>query len=444
MSDLNLFNLTIAFAWFASGMHALFRNRDPISPAKFYIATLPVYYGGLYGRTFETEVQAIVGGLVMAGFVITEIEHVALRREARTPTPPKGGPLRLRPRAGMWLWLVSIVPVLIQIYIIAQFGGPSGYMVALKSRVMEFRGLGVFFIIIRLFPWITAVYLMTTFVARPGMRGAGRKAFGLHLAFMLGMGFLTGSRSAIVMPLVYLVFVWHYCHRRVGLAVFLGIGVGAVVGVAFLGALREIYKVDAERTVDFSSRNSYFIWSGFEYGLKGIEVILRKGVQTTYYGTTYLTLFTNPVPRVLWPNKPDTGGVVFTKEYLDDEWHGLSNATPGLLGEAMMNFGIPVGLPLGFLGLLVINWLVCRVYARTVRVLSLPGWRTTGGFRLCRYVVMLSLGNGLLVGEFTNTTLAAMFPLLCIVGMQWLLTERAATARVPEVPWESLVARGNP
>lgn len=61
------------------------------------------------------------------------------------------------------------------------------------------------------------------------------------------------------------------------------------------------------------------------------------------HGKTYLTVFTNFIPRYIYPDKPDTGGISFTKIYTGNKYRGLSNLATDSITEGIVNFGLVMG-----------------------------------------------------------------------------------------------------
>jgi hypothetical protein len=194
-----------------------------------------------------------------------------------------------------------------------------------------------------------------------------------------------------------------------------------VLAVSFLGFVRSVYKPAADTKVDFESKESYFNWKGFEYGLIGIEAVFERGAHNIHFGKTYLSVFSNFVPRKIWPDKPDTGGAIFTAEYMDDQWGGSSVATPGILGEGMINFGATAGILFGYFAIISLNFGVIRVYARVKYSNKYNFSRMMTGIHVLIYIIILKYVNGLMVGEFTMTTMYFTMSLIVIIMLKSIL-----------------------
>jgi len=85
---------------------------------------------------------------------------------------------------------------------------------------------------------------------------------------------------------------------------------------------------------------------------------------------TYVSLLTNFIPRKLYPDKLDTGGIVFTKIYTGDQWGGLSNLATGPVTEGIVNFGFSFGFIIGFLSLCFFLVLGVFIYSKLPQILT--------------------------------------------------------------------------
>ncbi|MDA7510428.1 oligosaccharide repeat unit polymerase [Verrucomicrobia bacterium] len=410
--------------WFIVGAISVGLNRDLLSPTKVYLVSLVIYFGNVIIENYAWEVDRAVLLLVILAGILALLEGKGVetrRRREALATRKIGGGFKVRSNAVLIIWIVSSVPVLVQFYLVASMGGFYAYASAVKSSVVEMRGLGIYFTVIRMLPALNMCYLFLILGKEKNLK-FHLPLYVLHLAILIGLGLFANSRSSVLYPILFGAVVYHYRYMRLNIIYLTTLLLGAVLGVAFLGVVREIYSFDKDVIVDFSGRESMFIWSGFRYGLVGIETVYQMGVTHLYMGWTYLTVFTNFVPRFLWPGKPDPGGVIFTKEYLADQWAGLSYATPGVLGESMMNFGLDFGLIMGLLILCGLNYFLIWIYRKYVSGdLDVDGRFVRDRFILVKYVILLNYVNALLVGEFTNTTVSVIVPLVYVCFYERIL-----------------------
>ena len=118
-------------------------------------------------------------------------------------------------------------------------------------------------------------------------------------------------------------------------------------------------------------------------------------------GKTYVSAITNLVPRSIWPDKFDTGGIEFNEYYLNDKYEGLSYISPSLFGELVLNFGLQSSIilyPISILALLIIG----IILARKMDILYYP---------------ILSVGMpGYFYTEFTGHTMSFVYFKLILIA----------------------------
>jgi hypothetical protein len=95
-----------------------------------------------------------------------------------------------------------------------------------------------------------------------------------------------------------------------------------------------------------------------------------------------------------------------TREYLGDRWRGLSNISPGIFGEAILNFGA-VGLLFGPLLLLAIQLAMLWLY-RTVRTSEASTDARRALLLTGCYAIVLPVAAGLVYMEFANAVLTVV------------------------------------
>jgi hypothetical protein len=201
-----------------------------------------------------------------------------------------------------------------------------------------------------------------------------------------------------------MMLIYHHSVRRIGVHWLITVAAGLLLIASVLEVARRNVSFDGEvLTTGISEagqaeERATFEWA--KYGLIPLELLLEADNVNRYYGLTYLTAFTNMIPRELWPTKPDTGGVVLTKEYTGDAWGGLSNLSTGIIPEAIINFGRPLGIVVGTLqfGILVGALLLYYVRYRR-RVVKNDPSKSVDSVRFS-YITWGMVA--LIIGEFTN------------------------------------------
>lgn len=201
-------------------------------------------------------------------------------------------------------------------------------------------------------------------------------AFLSLFSLALFMGFAaTGSRSGVVMPVVLATVIWSLHHRRIPYGRALVIG---VLGIAAIGLLGE-FRVASRGAVTLAdARIESGLAGGIEQGLDtitsyagetdGLYGILAKVPEDVdlLYGWSYLSIPAAPIPRALWPGKPDAGGRLNATYIFGNP---LTAIPPENVGEAYWNFHIPGVIVVMFLFGAVLKW-----FARFYVVNGGAGW----------------------------------------------------------------------
>lgn len=434
-------------AWLACILLAFASNRDAMSPAKYYFGTCLVFFGGIFfNEKTPLEINACYLGMLGAGVALVFLERRVFRARGsgsrasspnvRTLSPktalvPAVAPsLKGRNSKGInWrmdliVWLLSLIPILAMWELVRTFGSQIDLGDAISQRVMLFRGYGYLTITLSLLPPLNAAYYVLC-LSRTQASGIMWLGWGAHVLLSLGVQLLTGSRTSILNILLFLVLVSHYCWRRFSLQFYAVLAIGLVVAASFLGTVRNTMKIEGAN-VDLRLERAEEIVDNaiLSDGLRPLEVLFDSPIRSLQFGMTFLTLFTNPIPRNWWPGKPDTGGVVYTKVYLEDQWDGYSNATPGLLGESMMNFGHAVGLLFGFGALLGLQFWLGKWYVRLMVLRGRGEFNINYGLSVICFLCAVQFVNGLLTGEFTNCAVGFLARVLLILGVGTLWRSR--------------------
>jgi len=321
------------------------------------------------------------------------------------------------------VWCISIAPIIAQMALLAHFGGVEPYLSAVSVRHMAFRGLGPLAEVAKSIGVINIFYYAAVVI------NARRRMvvffFLVHLVLSSTIILLSGSRTSLLMNLLMLAIITHYARKRISY------GVAAVIACVFLLAatviavvrlqqstftLEEGLQEIVESRLTETERQSTTLH--FKYALIPMEVVLSDGgAHELKYGSTYLTIFTNIIPRDLWPEKPDPASRIMTTEYLGNMWNGNSEVNAGFLGEAMINFGILPGIVTGVSGLgLILMWIE-KKYSAVRRDLTGPKSDTR---RLIVYTYIVTTGVSLVYSEPT----VVVTPLLLALGSLsalWLL-----------------------
>jgi hypothetical protein len=405
---------------------AMVTQRDLFSPAKMFLVSFTLFYLGAWTRSRPPELWLLILVVLLVGAVVVVAE--TLTGAAARDLPRPGPPVPARADSfTLVIWLLSMPALAAQVAIIEMFGGPIGYINALGNRVLEFRGLGWVRTLTAMLLVINLVYLAIGLVER--RRFLWWLGYFLHLVLLVVVGLLSGSRSGVLTVFAMQLMLVHYLRRPVSIARGLMVAVSLVLAAGVLGVVREGVKVEEGRLVTgLADAERLFQSSVFVYGVEPLEILERSDTKELSLGGTFVTLLTNAVPRNLWPGKPDTGGVVFTKQYTGDAWGGASNLTPTFIGEWIINFGWVAGVALFALSYGAVLLATVAAYWRMRRRLA---WRTDrhAAIALVSYVCLLWTVIGLMVGEVTNVVLTfALTQLLPLWLLRRLLAGRDEAA----------------
>jgi hypothetical protein len=164
-------------------------------------------------------------------------------------------------------------------------------------------------------------------------------------------------------------------------------------------------------------------FANFDY-LAAVVSIVPKRTQTYTYGAQYLQLFTEPIPRILWPGKP-AGAPVQTFDI--NQYANFTGLTFSLVGDGWCSGGwIGVVITLGLAGTLVgfahrLFWSESKSPISAVFYLSFLGisanWYRDGGISVFKFLLWTWL------------------PLLMLPVVTWFMTQR----RVPG--WSVIIHR---
>jgi oligosaccharide repeat unit polymerase len=329
------------------------------------------------------------------------LEAGAARHIPRAAQLPGGSSSKER-NVAFWIWVASLPAIAAQVYIVHLFNGLEGYLNMIGNRVIEMRGLG----------WVktltATIVLLNLMYFGIGLTRRRSKfwwaLWGVHLLVVLVMGALSGSRGSILTVFPLQLFLYHYLRRPVKIVYALPAGLVLVAAAIVIGFVRQGLQLDegGEVSTGLDTQDKELSLSIFNYGVLPLRILLHAADLQLANGSTLISVLTNPIPRDLWPEKPDTGGVFFTKVYTGDAWEGASNLTPTFLGEGVINFGWLGGLAFFIVTSLVLMWWVVRYYKR-IRSKVAGGVDAGVAVDVVLYGLVMWAAVALMVGEVTNT-----------------------------------------
>jgi hypothetical protein len=169
------------------------------------------------------------------------------------------------------------------------------------------------------------------------------------------------------------------------------------------GVVRETLTIDdGNFSVGLDNREQVYKSEWMEFGTFPFERVVNANEVKKHYGSTYIAAITIFVPRNIWPEKPDPGGVVFTNEYAPEFYDEFSHFTTGLYPEAMMNFGIVFGIIFGHIQLTLMLILLSIYYKRVNNKLNHHPKTHKSILGLVIYIYVTWGTVMLMTGEFTT------------------------------------------
>lgn len=357
---------------------AYYKNRDLFSPAKFYFIALITYFFDIFLNPQIDEVYYAYLTYLLFGFILIFLEskmlvnfNSTLEKFRKREKPILNNPIKIFST----FFLLSAIPIVAQLYLISLMGGIEFYIISMKLRVEAWMGLGHIIIFRDLMPIINLLFFIVVICFNFKFKKATIILYLVHLLLTLGIGLLSGSRSGVLNTFLLNLMVFHYLVKQLRPSFLIPFFIFFLIGASFLGAVRDQLQIDEDSGVKLISDDSELSetlgnTSTFVYGIIPLNIIYEERFTNYQYGLTYLTTLTNYIPRSIWPNKPDTGGVIITKFRKKGDYEGTTNYSPGLIAEGILNFGYYLGPVIAFFLLFFVSYIVIGRYRLFTRYLQ--------------------------------------------------------------------------
>lgn len=187
--------------------------------------------------------------------------------------------------------------------------------------------------------------------------------------FILYRGFLGGGRWPMITTMLTILLIYLYRNRKRWfrlhfLIVFLPLFVffqnigwdRNYFRDVIEGGQRIVYKIPDER--DWLQKQDNPDFANFEFLAFILHVVPERSGTYTYF-TQYLQIFTEPIPRILWSEKPIGAPVQLVNLNSYGNFVGLTNS---LAGDGWLSFGwVGVVITMGLVGL-ILGWLHRRFW----------------------------------------------------------------------------------
>lgn len=402
MDNLSFYSL---FAFMVLSLSILSKIKDLFAPLSLAVAICGIFFMDLFFSDYDLSVHIVyfiilISLLISSGFYF--VKHSRIKNEPRKETIskftiPKWG---YSDRIILIFWILSIPSIISQLYLINMFGGIFEYAIAAKMGTKEFWGLGPLKTIINTIYPVATFYYTYTLIAKPNIRQ--KILFSLYFLIVLVVSLLLLSRGTLVGQILTMIIIYHLIKSRISMLKISMLIISLLLFVSIYGVVRENFKLD-NNGIDLGLTNHENIvkseWT--EFGVFPLEKVLTNNNIEPSYGMTYITLITNFVPRKIWPEKPDPGGVVFTRDYAPGLYDEYNQYTTGIFPEAIINFGIIGGIIFGFFQLTALMLALSYIHIKYFRNKFIVD-KPHKIFSLLVYVYSLQTIPFMITGEFTN------------------------------------------
>lgn len=391
-------------------------NTDIFSPVKFYFLYLMIFFLGIYIEPQKPLVYLVYVLYMLFGLIAAIVERVIIQdvriRRVVVRRPTLSGPFTNEWRVIVLIFLVSSIPLFAQLYFIQIMGGLVLYIHSISLRVHDWAGKGYLILILRIFPATNLVFLILGLTHRLKHKKVWWSAYILHSCVLILLGFLSGSRSATLYVFLYALIGFNYWRRPIKVKTVV-VFIPILLGLALvMGSIRNrLHNYQSPQNIT-SMVSRHFSDKTFNSGLIALNTIMDRSFTNYQGGLTFLAAFTNLIPRSLWKEKPDTGGVVLTKFMQGSEYAGTTNNSPGAIVEGVINFGYFFGLMAGFIILIVVMLVSMVIYRRLLLVLYSDNQSRKKLFTTFLYIITCGFFGGLLQGEFAAMIDGIIF--LCV------------------------------
>jgi len=399
-------------------------NRDIFSPTKFYIFAILLNFASIFVEQKSDIIYQIYVLYVLVGYIILGMELFYVSKfdfsGRYLPLPESTHVVRIKKAISLF-WLISAVPILVNVYLITEAGGIQYYINQLAFRVRDTAGIGYILILKQILPVVNFIYLMIGLIYVRSKSRIWWALYGVHTLLVIISGLLSGSRGAALYIIVFAVLAINYLRNGVKLVYVMSVVMALIVISSILGDVRDSVKY-ADNEVKVSTYDSVLDTikntKTFQYGVMPLDAIFDEEYTDLKYGTTFLSAITIFVPRKIWPEKFETGGQELTKFISgysgNAPYTSTMNFSPGILAESIINFGYDVGILLSFLIVMtvcaiVMNFYVKMMIATRKNIVCFKGAGIGGRFSIYNkmtmvyiYILISQWPGGLLVGEFTT------------------------------------------
>ena len=416
--------LFLFISWSLICGYSLFSNRDIFSPVKLYLLTLGVYFSDLFTVEYFSEIYVTYIIYLLMGLLLAMLEAKYYKTNGVVAEREKVMEKSYLARITFLMWLLTLIPVTAQLYLISYMGGLEQYLTRIGFRTVEWRGMGHVTTAIRFINVITLCYFGIGLVANMKKPFKWWALFCLHFLLFMAMGLLSGSRGFLEIIITMLI-MYHYLRRSITVKAAVSIGLLLFAFASVIGIARNGFKVDDGQIItgfSYGDSSRLKLRQG-DYGIQPLDLVYSQDLKELQFGKTFLTVITNFVPRDLWPKKPDPGGLVLTKQFTDDAWDGASNLSTGMIAESILNFGYVGGVLIGSLLLFGSMLMTLKLYIK-IKTGCSENDAVTNLLKVVVYIYVMKTMAGLVTMEFTNAIMLLLINISSFLIVYLLLKYR--------------------
>ncbi|ELU4009043.1 oligosaccharide repeat unit polymerase [Vibrio vulnificus] len=328
----------------ASVFLSLYNNGDVFSPSKIYILFNVFFFADIYIGEYDTYIIITYLIQCIIVFVFCVLDKSGKIRELESVNK-----CDLRTKVITSIWFVSSFSILNQIMVIIEFGNIFAYISNIALRVEFYKGKGYILVLNSIIATLNVIYFCYLISVRK-VSFTHKVLFLMHFFIFVSMALLSGSRSFLLMTILVELITYNYIKKSLDFKRLFPFFIIIMFLAAIIGGARNSLDT-SDNQVKIKGEGLEISSTHFQYGLIPLQLIHSESVNELTLGTTYLATFTNFIPRTIFPDKFNSGGVAFTKLYTGDKWEGRSNLATGAVVEGVLNFGMIPGTIFGFVSL---------------------------------------------------------------------------------------------
>src|SRR5690606_36035043 len=107
------------------------------------------------------------------------------------------------------IWILSLIPIMAQMYLINSIGDFSAFISSINSRVVSWQNFGTAILLIKLINVLNYLYFIIIIKFKPISR-RNVLFYLAHLILFVGISLLAGSRSTLLWNFVFMLMFYNF------------------------------------------------------------------------------------------------------------------------------------------------------------------------------------------------------------------------------------------